>query len=57
MFFVVNRKPFWEAGILPLNYSRSGPYLQHNKKPSTSPLLRFKDTRRPAAERIKKESP
>jgi hypothetical protein len=22
MFFVVNRKPFWEAGILPLNYSR-----------------------------------
>ena len=23
MFFVVNRKPFWEAGILPLNYSRS----------------------------------
>jgi hypothetical protein len=23
MFFVSNRKPFWEAGILPLNYSRS----------------------------------
>jgi hypothetical protein len=23
MVFVVNRKPFWEAGILPLNYSRS----------------------------------
>jgi hypothetical protein len=26
MFSVFNRPPFWEAGILPLNYSRSWPF-------------------------------
>jgi hypothetical protein len=31
--FVCNRKPFWEAGILPLNYSRVSP--GKSRTPST----------------------
>jgi hypothetical protein len=47
MFFVVNRKPFWEAGILPTELLPLNSHRNLNKKRHLSTRLNFANLRIP----------